>query len=127
MLREAWDPAEVRFEAEEIPRDLLKHEATRKDPRVRAQIYRRAFEGGYSKDGEWAWLRYPPESGACRDPRTFWLTRMPGKSWAQWPHTCRYATPHCGPTQRIWSSTPTRQVHSQLGRRLAEWFKCCRR
>ena len=81
VLREAWDPAEVRFEAEEFPGDLLKHEATRKDPRVRAQIYRRAFEGGYSKDGEWAWLRYPPESDAYRDPRTLWLTRMPGKSF----------------------------------------------
>jgi hypothetical protein len=81
VLREVWDPAEVRFETEEIPGDLLKHEATRKDPRVRAQIYRRAFEGGYSKDGEWAWLRYPPESDAYRDPRTLWLTRMPGKSF----------------------------------------------
>ena len=30
-------------------------------------------------------------------------------SWAQWPHTCRYATLRCRPPQRIRSSIPTRQ------------------
>lgn len=98
----------MRFEAEEIPRDLLEHEATRKVPRVRAQISRRAFEGGYSKDREWAWLRYPPESDAYRDPRTLWLTRMPGKSFER----------HCGtvlakstprPVDSMFDSAPTRQ------------------
>ena len=80
-LQKAWDAAEARFADEEIPKDLLKHAATHNNPRVRAQIYRRAFKGAYSKKGQWAWLRYPPESDAYRDPRTLWLTRMPGKSF----------------------------------------------
>ena len=72
---------ESRFLDAEIPKDLLRRQATHNNPQARAQIFRRAFKGGYSKDGEWAWLRYPPESDAYRDPRTLWLTRMPGKSF----------------------------------------------
>ena len=80
-LREAWDAAEARFLDAEIPKDLLRRQATHNNPQVRAQIFRRAFKGGYSTGGGWAWLRYPPASDAYRDPRTLWLTRMPGKSF----------------------------------------------
>ena len=50
---------------------------------MRASLFRRAFKGGYSEVGKWAWLEFPPPSIAYRDPRTLWLTRMPGKTFSR--------------------------------------------
>ena len=80
-LQEAWDAAEARWAEQEVPDDLLKGAVGREDPRVLAHLFRRAFRGGYSEPGGWAWLKYPPTSAAYRDPRTLWLTRMPGKTF----------------------------------------------
>ena len=53
------------------------------DRRVRAVLFKHAFKGGYSKHGNWAWLRYPPHSRTYRNCRTLWLTRMPHKSFEE--------------------------------------------
>ncbi len=79
-LTEAWNAAEKRFDKQEVPADLLKASLARGDARVRASLFRRAFRGGYSEVGGWAWLHYPPSSGQYRNPRTLWLTRTPGKT-----------------------------------------------
>ena len=48
---------------------------------VRASLFKHAFKGGYSSKGNWAWLGYPPNSGAYRNCRSLWLTQMPHKSF----------------------------------------------
>ena len=50
---------------------------------VRAVLFKHAFKGGYSKHGNWAWLRYPPHSRTYRNCRTLWLTRTPQKSFEE--------------------------------------------
>ena len=80
-LKDAWDAAEKRWADQEVPADLLQGAVGRRNPRVLAQLFRRAFQGGYSESGGWAWLKYPPPSAAYRNPRTLWLTRMPGKTF----------------------------------------------
>ena len=80
-LKDAWDAAQKRWADQEVPADLLKGAVGRRNPRVLAHLFRRAFRGGYSEPGGWAWLRYPPPNAAYRDPRTLWLTRMPGKTF----------------------------------------------
>ena len=82
-LSRAWKQAEARFREREDPEDLLKRRTRRKDPRVRAKLFRTAFKGAYSEVGKWAWLHYPPPSVNYRHPRTLWLTRMPGKTFAR--------------------------------------------
>ena len=82
-LSKAWNEAEERFGDHEMPKDLLKQASSTKDPRVRASLFRRAFKGGYSEVSKWAWLEFPPPSIAYRDPRTLWLTRMPGKTFSR--------------------------------------------
>ena len=49
----------------------------------RAGLFKHAFKGGYSSKGNWAWLRYPPNSKAYRNCRSLWLTRMPHKSFKE--------------------------------------------
>ena len=51
--------------------------------RVRAVLFKHAFKGGYSRQGNWAWLRYPPNSRTYRNCRTLWLTQMPHKSFEE--------------------------------------------
>ena len=53
------------------------------DRQVRAGLFKHAFKGGYSKHGNWSWLRYPPNSRTYRNCRTLWLTRMPYKSFEE--------------------------------------------
>ena len=48
-------------------------------PNQRARAFREAFKGGYSKDGGWAWLKFPQGHPAYRNCRTLWLTRRPGQ------------------------------------------------
>ena len=78
-LRDAWDEVEQRFEAEAIPKDLLKAAVPHDDPRVRATLFRRAFKGAKSDEDRSLWLDYPQDTQAYRGCRTLWLTRMPGK------------------------------------------------
>ena len=53
------------------------------DRQARAVLFKHAFKGGYSKHGNWAWLRYPPHSRMYRNCRTLWLTGMPHKSFEE--------------------------------------------
>ena len=80
-LETAWSQAEKRFGRKESASDELDLTTDEGQQRVRADLYRQAFQGGYSKDGGWAWLRFPPDMDAYRRCRTLWLTRMPGKSF----------------------------------------------
>ena len=82
LLTSTWNAAEERFDEQEVPDDLLKGAVGKNDPKVRAQIYRRAYKGAYSEVGGWAWLDYPPPNPAYHRPRSLWLTRMPGKTFA---------------------------------------------
>ena len=84
ILSDAWKAAEKRFDGLEVPKDLLKEAVSKKNPRVRAHLYKRAFKGAYSKGengGGWAWLSYPRETVAYRRCRSLWLTRMPEKTF----------------------------------------------
>ena len=78
-LEDAWAEMEERFDAQEVPDDLLKGAVGRHDPKVRASLFKLAFKGARSKKGAWAWLEFPPDSAAYRRCRTLWVTRMPGK------------------------------------------------
>ena len=72
---------EKEFKKQAIPKDLLREASgSKRDPRVRAALFRNAFKGGYSKSGGWAWLHYPADTEAYRRCRTLWVTRMPGKT-----------------------------------------------
>ena len=46
-----------------------------------ANVFKRAFRGGFSKNGSWAWLPFPPSSEQYADPRTLWLTWNPTKEY----------------------------------------------
>ena len=50
---------------------------------ARAVLFKHAFKGGYSTKGNWAWLRYPPNSRTYRNCRSLWLTQMPHKSFEE--------------------------------------------
>ena len=89
-LKDAWAEMEDRFDAQEVPDDLLKGAVGRKDPKVRASLFKLAFKGARSKNGAWAWLEFPPDTAAYRSCRTLWVTRMPGKD-----HT-KYGLPTLG-------------------------------
>ena len=78
-LADAWAEMEERFDAQEVPDDLLKDATGRNDPKVRASLFKLAFRGARSPNGKWAWLDFPPDTAAYRDCRTLWVTRMPGK------------------------------------------------
>ena len=65
----------------ENPPDQMPLATGASDPKVRADLYRIAFQGGHSKKGGWAWLHYPRDSDAYRNCRTLWLTRMPDKTF----------------------------------------------
>ena len=80
-LETAWAEAEKRFTRKETPSDQMDLTTDEGRQMVRADLYRQAFQGGYSKEGGWAWLRFPPDMDAYRRCRTLWLTRMPGKSF----------------------------------------------
>ena len=80
-LDAAWQAMEVRLEQQlrANPPEMLD------DPsgsQATARTFKRAFRGGYSPTGGWAWLAYPPSGWQYRDPRILWLTWMPGKTYA---------------------------------------------
>ena len=80
LLVMAFDAMEARFDEEAVP----KHElplTSENDNKLRAGLFRRAFKGGYSKTGRWAWLTYPPDSGNYHNCCSLWLTRSPEKSF----------------------------------------------
>ena len=82
-LRKAWRAAEQRIRSINNRGALIKIRWAGLTPSQQASVYRKAFKGGYSKYGGWAWLRFPPDSAMYRTPRTLWLTRMPGKTFAK--------------------------------------------
>ena len=75
-LAQAFEAVETAFEGR--LRDLASKD--RAHPGQRAREFRKAFKGGYSKDGGWAWLEFPQGHPAYRNCRTLWLTRRPGQS-----------------------------------------------
>ena len=80
LLRKAHKQVETNF------RNLLRGQGqlsllSGDQRQVRAGLFKHAFKGGYSKHGNWAWLRYPPNSRTYRNCRSLWLTRMPHKSF----------------------------------------------
>ena len=88
-LQEAWDATEEEFSKQAVPKDLLREAAgNKRDPRVRAALFRNAFKGGYSKSGGWAWLHYPADTEAYRRCRTLWVTRMPAKTFREHGSPC---------------------------------------
>ena len=74
-LEKEFEAMEAAFEAR--LRDLASRD--RVHPNQRAKEFRKAFKGGYSKDGAWAWLKFPQGHPAYRNCRTLWLTRRPGQ------------------------------------------------
>ena len=81
LLDTAWRAVEKRFEEQALPPNLPSGKTAKKDPQVRARMFRHALRGAYSAMGGWAWLHYPPPSRAYSRPRSLWLTRMPGKTF----------------------------------------------
>ena len=77
-LRAAWKDMESRFDgklrAGELP---LGGEA---ETSYRAGVWKRAFRGGFSRPGGWAWLRFPVNLQQYPECRTLWLTRRPRDS-----------------------------------------------
>ena len=49
----------------------------RTDASFRAQVWKTAFRGAYSKAGGWAWLRFPVNLKQHPSCRTLWLSRRP--------------------------------------------------
>ena len=79
-LDSAWQQMEVRLAAQvQASQPGLLDEA--EDRREGARLFTSAFEGGYSRAGEWAWLPFPPDGRHYRNARVLWLTWMPGKSY----------------------------------------------
>ena len=62
------------------------------DRRALAKAWKTATHGAYSGTGKWAWLEWPPSAEAIRDPRTLWLTWMPGKTAEQGFELLKHAT-----------------------------------
>ena len=103
-LEVAWKAAETRIRKEAIkdlkgdrkkdltkdlnlpPKKKIKWSTLSPGERASARrtVHRKAFTGGYSKYGGWAWLAFPPDSAMYRTPRTLWLTRMPGKRFSRY-------------------------------------------
>ena len=82
LLRQACKQVETNFRSQmkgQGQLSLLPGE----ERKVRAVLFKHAFKGGYSRHGNWAWLRYPPNSRTYRNCRTLWLTRMPHKSFEE--------------------------------------------
>ena len=72
-LAQAFEDVETAFAGR--LRDLASK--GRAHPNQRAKVFRLAFQGGYSKNGGWAWLEFPQGHPAYRNCRTLWLTRRP--------------------------------------------------
>ena len=51
--------------------------------KVLAKVWKTAPRSAYTDKSKWAWLEWPPSAEAVRDPRTLWLTWMPGKTTEQ--------------------------------------------
>ncbi len=80
VLDEANQAMEARFEEAMQPKGQLPLRPAG-ERKLRAGVFKSAFEGGYSKKGGWAWLAYPPDSVQYGDCRSLWLTRMPDKTF----------------------------------------------
>ena len=79
-LGRAWTAMEDRFAEKLNPKGQLPLHTNQQDAKVRAEVFRSAFEGAYSKRGGWAWLEHPPDNRQYARPRTLWLTRTPGQT-----------------------------------------------
>ena len=56
----------------------------REDPRatkLAAKVWKTVATSAYTGPGVWAWLAWPPEGNHYRNPRSLWLTWMPGKRY----------------------------------------------
>lgn len=80
LLVMAFNAMEARFDEEAEPKGELSL-SPEKDNKLRAGLFRRAFRGGYSETGRWAWLTYPPDSENYHNCCSLWLTRSPEKSF----------------------------------------------
>ncbi len=99
-LDRAWKERERRWAAKRGEgADLLRPDAGRD-----ARLFRRAFRGGFSESGGWAWLEHPPPGRRFRGGRTLWLTQRPGSSYDRVGRELLWAA----------SNLPVDRVHSHL-------------
>ena len=82
QLRTAHRRMEQRFAARARPAGTpLPLAAGHAAQKRAATLFKHAPKGGYSRQGGWAWLAFPPDGGAYRDCRSLWLTRTPEKDF----------------------------------------------
>ena len=84
-LRTAWDETEKRVQRkieEAIATQAAKDVPCDPD-RVAARVLKNATVGAFSKNGAWAWLRFPAPLGKEKECRSLWLTRRPGKTFEE--------------------------------------------
>ena len=78
-LKPQWKYMECRFNKK---REVGSGEAFKTPQKtLDARLFRSAMDGGYSKNGGWAWLDWPPDNKAYRGCKTLWLTRKPNKTF----------------------------------------------
>ena len=80
-LNAAWKANQARF-ASRLKAGALAPSGPQYDSRACARLFKAAFLGGKSKDGVWAWIRFPPSNKQYREPRILWLTWNPAKEFA---------------------------------------------
>ncbi len=82
LLRNAYKQVETNFRNQVKEHGQLSL-LSGQEREVRAALFKHAFKGGYSRKGNWAWLRYPPNSRGYRNCRSLWLTRMSHKTFEE--------------------------------------------
>ena len=93
-LRKAWEKREpiVQRKFAKAAKDAAAKGKDLEPDRIAAQEYKNAAIGAFSKDGNWAWLRYPAPLGDQKEWRTLWFTRRPGKTFADVVKHLQFAT-----------------------------------
>ena len=93
-VRNAWNKREpiVQRKFAEAAEKAAKKNKFPEPHRVAAREFKKALIGAFSTDGEWAWLRFPEPLADKKEWRTLWLTRMPGKTFADVAELLQFAT-----------------------------------
>ena len=81
LLINAQKAMERRFKKEVKPKKGELPLSPDADKKRRAQFFKLAVKGGFSKKGGQAWLTFPPDGGAYHDCRSLWLTQTPEKTF----------------------------------------------
>ena len=93
-LRKAWASREPTVQ-KKFAKATKEAAAEGKDPdpdQIAAQEFKKAAIGGFSGDGEWAWLRFPAPLADQKEWRTLWLTRRPGRTFEDVAEHLHFAT-----------------------------------